>query len=137
MNATLTTERKNYRPGEDIRGTVTWSLPHLPGSAAVRLFWQTRGKGDRDAATVEVQSFALPQAQESRDFSFRAPDFPYSFSGKLISLVWGLELVLDPDGSQTVEIIISPDGAEIVLPSDGTASLADSKKQKFPWMSVK
>jgi hypothetical protein len=44
------------------------------------------------------------------------PEGPYSFSGKLISLIWALELACSP-GSETVrrEITVSPTGHEIVL----------------------
>lgn len=133
MTAALTTERKNYRPGEEIRGTATWSLPQAPTTAELRLFWHTRGKGDRDAATVETQTFPEPQLTETRHFSLRAPNFPFSFSGKLISLVWSLELVLEPDGSESIELVIAPEGQEIDLYRTEPPASAEPKS---PWMPI-
>jgi len=112
MNAEIRTERAAYQPGETIRGSVTWHSEKPPSQAEIRLFWQTKGKGSRDSETVEVQAFELPQPQDSRDFVFTAPAFPPSFSGRLISLLWGLELVLEPGGSQAIDLVIGPDGVE-------------------------
>lgn len=133
MTAALTTERKNYRPGEEIRGTATWSLLQAPATAELRLFWHTQGKGDRDAATVETQTFPEPQLMETRHFSLRAPNFPSSFSGKLISLVWGLELVLDPGGSESIELVIAPQGQEIDLYRTEPPASAEPES---PWMPI-
>jgi hypothetical protein len=60
-------------------------------------------------------TFELPQPSDYREFRFRAPDFPPSFSGKLISLIWGLELVLEPGESSAVELVIGPQGKELSL----------------------
>jgi hypothetical protein len=44
------------------------------------------------------------------------PLAPYSFSGKLISLIWGLELVLEPSQETArFEFTLSPTGEEIML----------------------
>lgn len=123
MTATITTERSAYRPGEEIRGTAAWSGGKAPRQAEVRLFWHTEGKGTRDSAVAETVILENPQAEDSRTFVCRAPDFPYSFSGRLISLLWGLELVLDSGDAPFVELVIAPGGTEIVLtaedPPDG------------------
>ena len=51
-----------------------------------------------------------------QDFSFDLPPGPYTFSGKLIAMVWALELVLHPSGfTDRVEFIYSPDWREIEL----------------------
>lgn len=135
MTTSLTTERSNYRPGEEIRGTATWTLPQAPSTAELRLFWHTQGKGDRDAATVETQTFPDPQPTETRPFSLQAPNFPSSFSGKLISLVWGLELVLDPDGSKAIELVIAPQGREIDLYRTDLEP-PTSAEPESPWMPI-
>lgn len=136
MNTTIKAERENYRPGEEIRGVVSWTDSHAPKLAELRLFWHTTGKGGTDSFVAEVQTFDLPQAEDTRSFLFRAPDFPYSFSGKLISLIWSLELVLDSKGEKTAEIIISPDGAEIELQNEALLTMADPAKSSFslPWV---
>ena len=49
-------------------------------------------------------------------FRFQLPSAPYSFSGKLISLVWAVEVVALPANiAGRVNIILSPDGKEIEL----------------------
>ncbi len=133
MKASVATERKNYRPGEEIRGTASWTTAIAPKTVELRLFWHTAGKGTRDSATVEALVFDHAQAQDTRPFAFSAPDFPPSFSGKLISLIWGLELVLNPGGTQNAGLVISPDGHEIELQSDVVISMPVPEKPKFPW----
>jgi len=118
MTAGLTTERTAYRPGEEIRGTATWSGEKAPRQAEIRLFWHTEGKGTRDSAVVETVVLENPLAEDSRAFVFRAPDFPYSFSGRLISLIWGVELVFDSGDAPFAGLVLAPGGVEIVLPVD-------------------
>ena len=106
--------KTSYMPGEEIRGTATWSLEKEPRSVAVNLLWYTRGKGTRDAAISEGAVVENPDANNSCDFSFTAPAAPYSFSGRLISLTWAVELVTEKPGKNTrQEIVISPKGSEI------------------------
>jgi hypothetical protein len=102
--------------GAEVTGHVTWEMPAAPKSIELRLFWFTRGKGTTDVHVAETIRFDFPRAADRRDFRFRLPAAPYSFSGKLISLLWALELVVLP-GNDTVraEITLSPTGQEIVL----------------------
>ena len=107
-----------FRPGESIDGAVLWELPEAPELAEVRLLWFTRGKGTEDGETVETIPFDAPPAADTRTFQFRAPDAPYTFSGKLIALIWAIEFVLRPSKEfQRIEIVIAPDAEEIVLPT--------------------
>lgn len=116
-----------FEPGELIQGRVSWQLDTAPNSAELRLFWFTRGKGTEDVAVVRTVQFGGLSPVESRPFEFRAPAQPHSFSGKLISLVWALELKLTAPGAVSrVEIIIAPGRQEIVLPS-----LPDDKRMKM------
>ena len=44
------------------------------------------------------------------------PEAPHSFSGALISLIWAVELLVEPGGlSERIEITVSPTGEEILL----------------------
>lgn len=134
-----------FRPGDTISGSVSWSqLPeHITGLEA-RLLWYTEGKGNQDLDVVASQqlmgepgdqserlqnassrmqdastrlSSGSDGSQEgSARFDFTAPTRPFSFSGKLISLVWTIEVVLFPDADGYQEpITISSDGQEIEL----------------------
>ncbi len=115
MNASIKPVRSAFQPGESIEGTVSWTVPRAPHKAELRLFWQTRGKGTRDVGLVETLDFEGPQSSDSRPFRFVAPDGPLSFSGRLISLLWGLELVVEPGESLAVDLTIGPGRREISL----------------------
>ena len=110
--------RKEFSPGDEIAGAALWELDEAPESAEVSLVWNTRGKGTEDAEVAEIVYFDVPNAGDTRDFKLKIPNGPYTFSGKLISLVWALELVLQPgDHLERVEITIAPGGREVVLPT--------------------
>jgi hypothetical protein len=113
----------SFRPGDPVEGTVFWQLEPPPEEIEVRLFWYTQGKGDQDVGVVETFPFPSPTPTDRRQFRFRLPEGPYSFSGKLISLAWAIEVVAQPgDVAGRAEITVSPTGAEIRLgPLPGTA----------------
>jgi hypothetical protein len=105
-----------YRPGDRIEGMAGWHLERQPRSMELRLFWYTEGRGTQDVEIVDTVSFEAPGAEDRRSFSLALPAAPYSFSGKLISLTWALELVAEPRGeSSRLEITVSPTGAEVLL----------------------
>jgi hypothetical protein len=109
-------ERDGYLPGEPISGTVTWELETPAEGVEMRLFWYTRGKGTTDVQVVKAQHFDAPGASGSRPFRFVLPEEPYSFSGKLISLIWALEAIVQPGNRvERRELIVGPDAREIVL----------------------
>lgn len=116
-----------FRPGDEVEGTVRWRLDPPPRSLELRLFWYTQGKGDQDVGIVATLPLADPGiegyseggSEGSRPFRFRLPAGPYSFSGKLISLLWAIEAVAETAGSgaqaERCEIVVSPTGREILL----------------------
>ena len=105
----------SFHPGEVVTGFAEWDLPGVTG-AEVRLFWRTSGKGTPDTATAGVVRWERPAARERREFRLTLPDSPYSFSGKLISLLWAVELVVEPRRDAVrAEIVMSPTGKEIRL----------------------
>ncbi len=116
LNIVLAEGKTTFAPCETIRGKTSWNLNANPRYLELSLFWYTTGKGTRDVGVVETKRFDEPGAYGSKDFSFPLPDGPYSFSGKLISLLWAMELTVSP-GSETVrrEITVSPTGREIIL----------------------
>ncbi len=108
--------KRNYRPGEELSGVAGWLLERAPEKVELRLFWHTQGKGTEDVVVVETVPFGNPQPEEARPFQIRIPDAPYSFSGRLISLLWALELIVKPGNkSDRLEIVVSPTGEEILL----------------------
>ncbi len=116
LEVTLAGGRAAFAPGEEIEATAVWQLDEEPKSLEVRLFWFTAGKGDRDSELVVGESIE-PSLGGHRTCRFRLPELaPASFSGKLVSLLWAIELVAEP-GSRAgrVELIVSPTGRELLL----------------------
>ena len=108
--------RTNFRPGDEITGAAGWQLDQPATAIEVRLFWYTKGKGTEDARVLDSVRFASPPLEGAQPFRFIAPGEPYSFSGKLVSLLWALELVAEPGNQATrLDLTISPTGTEILL----------------------
>ena len=108
--------KTKYRPGEAVEGVAFWELDGPPKSIEIRLYWRTQGKGTVDVEVVR----SLPQSssgpRDRRPFRFMLPPGPYSVSGTLVSIVWGIEIVTEPSGdSASVEITVSPTGEEVRL----------------------
>jgi hypothetical protein len=109
-------ESSVHRPGEQLRGQCSWELEQAVDAIEVRLFWHTSGKGTRDVGIVATQRFAAPGLRGSRAFAFDLPDGPYSFSGKLITLSWTVEIVALPgDEGVSADFVLSPTGTEVQL----------------------
>jgi hypothetical protein len=111
--------QSSFRPLDSLEGTVRWQLSENPERIEVSLFWYTRGKGTRDVGVATSETIENPGAFGSKEFQFKLPAGPYSFSGKLISIIWGVEANCQPDGaSDHKEITVSPSGDEVVIQSE-------------------
>ncbi len=118
LKIALREERTQFQPGEEIVGAAGWEFPQPPAALEIRLFWFTRGKGTEDTEVVATQRLENPQTAEARPFRFQLPAAPYSFSGRLISLIWALELVALPSKEAArIEFVMAPEGKEVVLES--------------------
>ena len=107
--------RRTFRPGESLTGVVSWNVSGVT-TAELRLFWYTRGKGTQDVGVVETINFFNPVSSDRRPFRLALPDGPYSFSGPLVSILWAIELILEPGPSvERREIVISPSEQEVVV----------------------
>lgn len=114
----LTDNRQAYGPGDVLPGAVGWEFPIPPKAMELRLLWYTQGKGTEDVHRVDTITFANLQSAEARPFQFQLPAAPYSFSGKLISLIWAVELVALPGKESTrLEFVLGPQGKEVLLPA--------------------
>jgi hypothetical protein len=105
-----------FKPGELVEGTTSWQIDEEVEAIEVRLFWYTSGKGTRDVEVVRSLRTEAPEASGHREFSIRVPDGPYSFSGKLITLAWAIEIVALPDGgTERLDLTIGPQPVEVDL----------------------
>ena len=106
----------NYLPNTKIVGYLNWQGIKQVDRIEVRLIWYTQGKGDRDFHIAATQTISTPTPNGESDFVFETPSRPFSFSGKLISLSWAIEVVEFPRLDATrKEIIISKTGKEVSL----------------------
>jgi len=108
--------KAELRPGGVVQGGVRWHLQDNPESLELSLFWYTSGKGTQNVGVVKTLKWDNPGSFGSKDFSFGLPAGPYSFSGRLISLIWALELTTFPSSeTHKLELTVSPTGSEILL----------------------
>lgn len=114
IEITLDENKHNYKPGELVRGTVEWRFERNLKALEIRLIWKTTGKGDSDMGMVDSIVVEVPPGYKKMPFELRMPSGPYSFSGKLISIMWLLEVVTDPTTERvTRSLAMSPTGSEI------------------------
>jgi len=108
--------KDRFSPLATLAGKAHWTLDRPPKSVEVRLYWRTEGKGIEDVETVSAVTFDRPEIREVRDFRFPLPAGPCSFTGHLVSLRWGLELVALPQKEAArVEFALGPEGRTLVL----------------------
>jgi hypothetical protein len=105
-----------FKPGSTIGGDASWHLENEADALEVRLFWYTQGKGTQDVKVVDAVRVERPQANGHQTFGFVAPAGPFSFSGKLITLSWAVELVvLSGEETERLDLVIGPQPIEISI----------------------
>ncbi len=108
--------RTTFAPGDRVEGVAGWQLDKPVKSAKLHLLWSTSGKGTEDVGVAETVTFDDPPQVDARIFAFTVPDGPYSFSGRLISLTWSLELTVEPGTHvQRMDLVVSPHQQEVKL----------------------
>lgn len=115
MTVSLTSRDGNtaLRPGDLIELRGAWQLERVPEILEARLFWFTSGAGTQDVGLVATRPIEASMHGE-QTFRFRLADAPYSFSGRLITLQWAVELVADQEVARW-EFTMSPTGEAIRL----------------------
>jgi hypothetical protein len=74
--------------------------------------------GEEIAGGVQWRLDRVPE--DTRSFQFTAPLAPYSFTGKLVTLTWAVEVVALPRKENTrVEVVIAPGGKALELAEVG------------------
>lgn len=118
LKIVLHEDRTVFAPRETIRGRIEWNLDANPKRLDLSLFWYTAGRGTRDIGMVHNMGFDDPGSRGAKDLSFTLPEGPFSVLGKLVSVIWSIELTCSPS-SETVrrEIVVSPTGKAVVLGS--------------------
>lgn len=105
-----------FDPGAEIVFSIRWNFEEALERVELRLVWNTSGKGDQDLKVVKTVRFDSPAGRDEQQVVMSLPWGPYSFSGKLISLIWAIEVVAFPsEESIRQEIILAPQGKEVLL----------------------
>lgn len=108
----------SYRPGETLEGRVVGVGTFTLAPPIVRLVWRTTGKGTADTAIVASLALDDLRLDDEHPFSFALPSHPCSFSGRLISLDWGVEVVLARDKiAASTGFVLAPGRRRIGLPT--------------------
>ncbi len=116
LELTFPQNMTDFDPGAEIEVNAAWNLESPPEAIEVRLVWNTSGKGDQDLKIVKSVRIDSQAASDQHAVAITLPWGPYSFSGKLISIIWAIELVAFPDqDSIRREITVAPRGKEVVL----------------------
>lgn len=120
---------KSVLPGETLGGEFLWDLDKEPESLVLRLGWWTEGRGDRDEKIVREQTWDAPARIGKERFSLEVPEAVVpSFSGRLVSVVWALQLsargIRIDDAVET--LTVSPMGREIDLSGNSFESKGKS-----------
>ena len=111
----LNDDRTQYKPGETLNATVSWSDEQFDELTAY-LLWYTEGIGNQDSQVVDEQPVSTGGRSGERDVTFTLPPSPYAFSGKLITLVWAVEVLAKPgDNHDRKSFTMSPTGEEVQL----------------------
>lgn len=130
LRVALASGKGSFAPGETIHGTASWRLAEAPEGLEVRLFWYTAGKGQRDVGIVASQAIESNSREGRREFAFTTPKAPLSFSGRLISLIWAIELVRLPSGEAgRQEIVVSQTGDEIIIGTPASGELGSDEME--------
>jgi hypothetical protein len=103
-------------PGARVRVAVAWTADDEPERLELCLLWRTLGKGTQDVELVRTLALERPGRAGEHVFELDLPDYPWSFSGKLVTLEWTLEALLEPGDAVAREtLVLAPGAAEIRL----------------------
>jgi hypothetical protein len=108
----------NYRPGETISGELAWDLPINVSQLALRLVWNTSGRAPEFVQIASEQLLGAQGKSGRRRFELPAPETPYSCDGRLVSVQWAVEAVVN-DGAESARqpFVCSPTGQVLTLTS--------------------
>lgn len=108
--------RQAFEPGEEFVAIAGWEFDASPAAIEVRLTWFTVGKGTRDLGVVHTERIESPAPRGQQQLRLPLPCGPYSFSGRLISILWAVEIVAQPSGdSARKDFTLGPRGQEVVV----------------------
>lgn len=101
LSVELDADDSTVQPGDDITGTVAADVSdECPcDELEVQLQWNTHGRGDPDQSTVLTEYLFEgtwePGGPSEYQFSFEAPDGPFTYRGEYLNLDWRVRATAD------------------------------------------
>jgi len=114
MEVRIDSDQKALHPGEELKCHALMQNPTDAIGGEFHVLWYTEGRGTQDIHLVHSEPFHHIRGRRDYSFSFELPQQPYSFSGKLISLIWAVEVVIG-DSVGRATFTLSPHESEITL----------------------
>ena len=110
-------DRTSFAPGGTITGEVRWNELRVSGDTVIslELAFRTEGKGTSQREVFDELEWPITMADGSEAFTIEAPNWPWSFSGKLVSVLWALDAWQGNEHAESVQVTISPNGDEMDL----------------------
>ncbi len=87
-----------FRPGDTVAGTVIVSAMEDVecNGLQIEVGWRTEGRGTRDSVVVDQRTAFRGKLEAGRTLEFpfdaKLPDGPWSYEGKLLRIVWQVEV---------------------------------------------
>lgn len=104
-----------FRPQGRVEGSVSWGLGSGPEWLEVRLVWHTEGKGTSVVNVVGRVPLTDARVGNQRTFSFTLPEMPYTYHGRILSILWSIDVFGPARGPlrreeriATLPIVVSP-----------------------------
>ena len=109
-------DKKEFLPASSLSGVVEWTDVSTDDTINVTLLWYTSGRGTEHIELCDAVVELTDRHTGTSQFSFQLPPFPYSFSGKLITVTWAVEARTTRDATFVrLEFVMAPEGKEIHL----------------------
>ena len=102
-----------FEPKGRVEGSASWDLGNAPAWLEVRLAWHTEGKGTKEVMVVGRARLVEVSAHDQRTFAFVLPEMPYTYHGRIVSILWSVD-VFGPgrlrreERIATLPIVVSP-----------------------------
>jgi hypothetical protein len=110
------------RPGEQIALSTRWSMERQAKTIEARLIWYTESPAPTELEVVSSKTLVRPgqppDLTGEKEISFLLPSGPFSYEGRLFSVRWAIEMVIDgrPTGAR-FEFDLGPDGSPVTPPT--------------------
>jgi hypothetical protein len=108
-------EKEWVRPGEPVRVRVAWHLDGPEDWLRVGLVWYTEGRGTRDVGVGDSRELDGRAVDGEEEVTLTAPEGPYSFHGRLITLHWVAELATAGGAAEQAPLVVAPTPVPVEL----------------------